>query len=431
MITLTILIKLLILLSFLFLVAYFAGTETALLSISGTGISHLKEKNKKLEKCLNFWENQPDALLASLLVGTNLSCIGAGVVSTSLAIDFSKRLNLSEPFLTFIFTVIVTFLILVFGEILPKVYSRFNSESVCGYTIKPLIFFSNFFRPLTDSLLKISKKIMKLIGIYGEKELPFFTKQDIRILLSSDSDDKILNIELPTTEKKILSNILVFAERKVRDVMIPTSEIFAVDYNLGLDEIIERVIASKYSRVPLYRGSIDNIIGIIYAKDLIITWRNKGIFVLEDIIRGVYFVPENMSISNLLKEFRTGKHHMSIVVDEFGRTLGLVTVEDIVEEIIGEIYDEYDIREKTIIELPAGGWLIKGDETINKVNEELKLKLPVDEDFTTVAGFVLKIFGRIPTQGEKINWKDFIIEILESDNKRIKKIKLVSTTKSE
>jgi len=426
MITTTILIKFFMLLFFLVMAAYFAGTETALLSISGTGLSNLKEKNKKLIKCITFWENQPNDVLASLLIGTNLSCIGAGVVSTSLAIDFSKKLNISESFLTFVFTLFVTILILIFGEIFPKVYSRFHSEQVCGFGIGPLVFFSNFFKPLTNLLVGISETIMKIIKIHEKKESPFLTKSEIKVLLSSeiDSQDATLSIGLPKSEKKILSNILAFAERKIRDVMVPVNEIFAVDYNSGLDQIIEKVLSSKYSRVPVYKGSIDNIVGIIYAKDIILTWRDRRVFVLDDIIRGVYFVPENMSVDGLLRDFRTGKQHMAIVVDEYGRTLGLVTVEDLVEEIVGEIYDEYDIREKTIIELPTGEWLIKGNESINKINDELKLNLPVGEDFNTVAGLVLKIFGKIPGQGEKTIWNNIKIEIVESDRRRVKKVKL-------
>jgi CBS domain containing-hemolysin-like protein len=421
-----ILIKFFMLLLFLLMTAYFAGTETALLSISWTGLFNLKEKNKKLMKCITFWENQPNDVLASLLLGTNLSCIGAGVVSTSIAIDFSKKINVSESLLTFVFTLGVTFLILVFGEILPKVYSRFHSELVCSFGIRPLIFFSNLFRPVTNLLIKLSETIMKIMRIYGKKESPFLTKSELKILLSSelDSQNGVLSIDLSKREKKILTNILVFAERKIRDVMVPVSEIFAVDYNLGLEKIIEKVIDSRYSRVPVYKDSIDNIVGIIYAKDIIITWRNKNIFVLDDMIRGVYFVPENMSVNGLLRDFRTGKQHMAIVVDEYGRTVGLVTVEDLVEEIVGEIYDEYDIREKTIIELSSGEWLIKANESINKVNDELKLNLPVGENFSTVAGLVLEIFGKIPAQGEKTIWNNIKIEIVESDRRRVKKVKL-------
>ena len=224
----------------------------------------------------------------------------------------------------------------------------------------------------------------------------------------------------------MLKNILSFAERKIYEVMIPRSEIFAVESGEKLEEIISKVISSKFSRIPVYKDSIDNIIGVIYSKDLIIAQRNKQLYVLEDIIRPAYFVPESASVDSILNEFKSGRQHLAIVVDEYGSTVGLVTIEDIVEEIVGEIYDEYDITEKTIIPLPEGSWLIRADESINRVNDELKLNLPSHKEFNTIAGWLLSVFGKIPKAGEKIHWKNIEVEILEADRKRIKKVKLYS-----
>ena len=222
----------------------------------------------------------------------------------------------------------------------------------------------------------------------------------------------------------MFSNILLFGERRIQDVMIPRTEIFAIDYNTDLDQIISRVLTSKYSRIPVYKGSIDNIIGVIYAKDLILTWQNRKLFILDDIIRPAYFMPENVLVDNLIREFKTGRHHMAVVVDEYGVTQGLITVEDVVEEIVGEIYDEYDIREKSITDIPGTNLVIKATRSIHKVNEELKLGVPPTRAFTTVGGWVLTLFKKIPSQGEKIKWKEFTIEIIEADRKKVKTIKI-------
>ncbi|MDI6641433.1 MAG: hemolysin family protein [Elusimicrobiota bacterium] len=411
-------IKILLLLFLILSVAYFAGIETALLSLSTSGISRLKEKSKKLWAYLSVWESEPNKIITSILVGTNITMLAAGVIAGSIAVDTKQ---------VFILPAVTVVVILIFGEIIPKVYSRYNPEKVTAVGIVALNQVAKIFSPLSNILVKISEVTMKFFGIYGMREAAFLTKEELKVLLKLDNE---LDLHISKPGRKMLKNILSFAERKIYEVMIPHSEIFAVDQAEELEEIVRKVISSKFSRVPVYKDSIDNIIGVIYSKDLIIAQRNKQLYVLEDIIRPVYFVPESASVDNLLKEFKSGRQHMAIVVDEYGSTVGLVTIEDLVEEIVGEIYDEFDITEKTIIELPEGSWLIRADESINKVNDELKLNLPTHKEFNTIAGWLLLVFGRIPVAGEKFQFKNIQIEVLEADRKRIKKVKLTKLEKA-
>ncbi|OGS21697.1 MAG: hypothetical protein A2252_11440 [Elusimicrobia bacterium RIFOXYA2_FULL_39_19] len=416
-----IVIKLILLFMFISAGAYFSGIETSLLSLTGLGLTGIKNKYPKIIKCLNVWETNPDILIATILVGTNLTNIGAGVISISLSLDTAKVLG-SSHWLVLSIPLIAIVLILIFSEIAPKVYSRFHPEAICIRAIPSLIFFSKIISPVTIFLVALTRHIMKFFKIHKSLESPFITKDELQHLLHTDTES---SLGLSKQEKRLFSNILEFAERRIQEVMIPRTEIFAIDYNLGIDAIVNKVLSSKFSRIPVYKGTQDNIIGIIYTKDLILTWPNRKLFILEDLVRPAYFVPENILVDNLIREFKSGKHHMAIVVDEYGVTQGLITVEDVVEEIVGEIYDEYDIREKTIVDLPSNNWIIKATESINKVNSELNLEIPQLKTYTTFGGWVLTLFKRIPYIGEKTKWKDFTLEIVDADRKRIKKIKVI------
>jgi CBS domain containing-hemolysin-like protein len=205
--------------------------------------------------------------------------------------------------------------------------------------------------------------------------------------------------------------------------MVPKASMHAVNLDQPPATVIEQIIEKQYSRVPVYRGNIDNIVGIIYSRDLALAWRGGSLFLLEDLIRPAYFVPNTARVDQVLREFKNGHHHLAIVVDEFGSTVGEATIEDIVEEIVGDIWDEYDIQEKTIIPQPDGSTLIRAGESLDAVNDQLKLNLPA-QDFATVSGWVLDMFGRIPRQGESMRWGNIEIEIVDADKKKIMRVKI-------
>jgi CBS domain containing-hemolysin-like protein len=209
--------------------------------------------------------------------------------------------------------------------------------------------------------------------------------------------------------------------------MVPRTEIHAVNLDQDPKLVVQQIIEKEYSRVPVYRGNLDNVVGIIYSRDLALAWRGGSLFLIDDLVRPAYFVPESARVDRVLREFKTGHHHMALVVDEFGSTIGLATIEDLVEEIVGEIWDEYDIQEKTIMPLPDGATLVRAAESLAKVNDELKLNLPAG-DFATVSGWVLDLFGRIPKSGETVTWGDLTIEIVDADKKKIQRVKIKKTS---
>ncbi|MCX5781796.1 MAG: hemolysin family protein [Elusimicrobia bacterium] len=413
-----IIIKFIILFLLICFSAFFAGTETALTSLSSISLRQLKERFAGLREQFEFWERRPNDIISTLLAGNNLVSIGASVLATSLSLDFIDILGFQREIILVVFPVSITLVILFFGEIIPKISARYMPGKVAIWGM-PLIFIINKgFKPVNRFLLSISENIL---GIFGQKVLnedTFLKPEELKFLLSSKDI-----LPLPDSARHMIKNILDFGKTRISQVMVPKSEIQAVDLNQDKDKIIEQIIDKEYSRIPVYRGNIDNIAGIIYSRDLALAWRNGSLFLIEDLIRPATFVPETAYIDRVLKDFKTSHNHMALVVDEFGSTVGLVTIEDIVEEVVGEIWDEYDIQEKRIISLPDGFHLIKGVESLMYVNSELKLNLPAG-DFSTINGWVLDLFGKIPKQGDTIRWDNLLIEIVDADKKKVLRIRL-------
>ena len=388
--------KIIIYIFFIISSGIFAGIETALLKYSA---KRLKVKEKLLPY-VSMWEKNPEVILGAILIGTNLACVGVGVLSESLGIWIGYS----------------TILLLLIGELLPKVFALLNPLKFINLGIKKLFLFSKIVYPLSKFLVNIS---LYFTGLFlgNQQESPFLTADEVKDLIYQDND-------ITKDEKIIYSNILEIADKRVYDVMIPKEEIVAVDGTLPLEEIIEKLSSVKYSRIPVYKNNLDNIIGIVYMKDLILAMQNKEIIVLEDLLREPYFVIDTAKIIDVLKNFKQGKYHMAIVVDEYGSTVGLVTIEDIIEEIVGEIYDEYDIREEKIKFIDKNILIVSGDESIKNVAEVLGKKFD-DEEVATIGGYVVTKLGYIPDIGQKIKINDLDIEILDATDKVIKKMKII------
>ncbi|MFN3550496.1 MAG: hemolysin family protein [Endomicrobiia bacterium] len=391
-----VIIKVLIYIIFLISAGFFASIETALLKYSA---KKFEIKNESIIKYISLWETKPEIVLGTILLGTNLICIGIGVLTKSLGIWIGYS----------------TLLLLVLGEIFPKIFALNHPQKIINYFIKKLFFFSKFLYPISKFLVNIS---MYFINIFlGEKQESFFVSAEElkQLVYSVDNTSK--------EEKMIYSNMLELTEKRVYDVMTPKEDIIAVDGNSSLDEIIEKLNNVKYSRIPVYKGNIDNIIGIIYTKDIILAMQNKEILVLEDLLRGPYFVINTAKVIDVLKKFKQGQHHMGIVVDEYGSTVGLVTIEDIIEEIVGEIYDEYDIKEEKIKFVNKNIIVVNGDESIKNIEEIFDIKFE-DEEVVTIGGYIMTKLGYVPNITEKFEIHNLKIEILDATDKFIKKIKL-------
>jgi CBS domain containing-hemolysin-like protein len=358
--------------------------------------------------------------MTAIIIGMNLSLVGMSVVLLSLETDISKYYGIKSDILNISFPFISIILALILGNIFPKTIARYNAEKI-GITILPTIIkFTMIFKIVINFLLNISDRITKLF--IKKKESQHIKAAEIDFLLSNEKTSP-----LSADSRKFISNIMDFTERKISQVMVPLSGIFALDIDLPKEEIIKRIIETKYSRVPIYKGNISNIVGIIYAKDLAIAWRNFKVIVVEDLIHSAYYVSENSKINNVLKEFKTGHCHVAIVVNEFGSTIGIASIEDLLEEIVGEVLDEHDLKEKTIKSIDQNEYIIQAYESISSVNDELDIDIPLG-NYTTINGWVLELFNKIPVNGEKINWNNYSIEVQDADLKKVNRIVLKKCT---
>ncbi|MDR0800365.1 MAG: CNNM domain-containing protein [Endomicrobium sp.] len=327
--------KIILFILLLLVLVFFNGAETAITSLPSACLHRIKENQIKYSKNITLWESHTQELMTAMIISIDLSLVGMGIVLSSLAVDVSMCYEIKSDILNMIFPFISIVLALTIGSILPKTLARYNSEKIALAVLPTVIKFAAVFKVFIGLLLRISNRIIKLFGTRAESQ--YMKADEIDFLLSNENTSP-----LSGDSRKLVSNIMDFTERKMSQVMIPLFEIFAVDLDLPEEKIIKSIIETKYSRVPVYRGNINNIVGIIYTKNLAVAWRSSRIIVLEDLIYPAYYVPKDTKVSKILKEFKTGYHHIAIVVDEFGSTIGIASIEDLLEEIVGEVWDEYD-----------------------------------------------------------------------------------------
>lgn len=413
----TLIIEFTVLLLLLFMSCFFSGSETALTSLTKFKLKQLIEEKKS--PSLNVWLNNPNRLLATILVGNTVVNLAAASLTAYMAMDFALRLYIGEVLAVVIATAIITLLILILGEITPKTFAKHNPEKFALLTIKTLVMMSYVLSPLVKALVFITNPLVKLLGGKLTAQSSFITEDEIRTLIDVGEKEGAIEKE----EQEMIHSVLKFGDIIVREVMTPRIDIDCVDLNNDREKIINLIVETGHSKVPVYKDNLDNIQGIIYVKDLLNAWRNNELVAMEDLIRPPYYVPETKKVNALLREFKKGALHVAIVVDEYGITAGLVTVEDLVEEIVGDIINEYDLEEMGIEPAGDGTVIIKGKTDIKKVNDKLKINLP-SVDFKTVGGFVIDLMGRVPRLGEEVKYRNLIIEIIDVGKRRVKKIKI-------
>ncbi|MCX5777634.1 MAG: hemolysin family protein [Elusimicrobia bacterium] len=403
---------------FLLLIAFFAGMETALTSLSSISLRRIREEHPRLADIFLHWQEHPNEYISTMMVVTNVAMIGATVAVTAVLLDTIELFQWPHLITLTAGPLAAVAVILLLGEIIPKISGRYASERVAVKGIWIVAACNRHLGGVNRMLVRIAEKIISLAGQRLSKEPAFLHPDELKFLLSSEQ-----TLPLPKSTRQLMRNILRFSKTRISHVMVPKASMHAVNLDQPFEAVIEQIIEKQYSRVPVYRGNIDNIVGIIYSRDLALAWRGGALFLVEDLIRPAYFVPNTARVDTVLREFKNGHHHLAIVVDEFGSTVGEATIEDIVEEIVGEIWDEYDIQEKTIIPQPDGATLVRAGESLAAVNDQMKLNLPA-QDFATVSGWMLDMFGRIPRAGETIRWGDIEIEIVDADKKKIMRVKI-------
>ena len=401
-----------ILIGLLIISALVSGSEVAYFSLTPGELEKLKEKG--YDKVNNL-HKKPNLLLSTILITNNFVNVGIVIISTYLVnslFDFSR-----SPVWGFIIQVVlVTFVILLFGEIIPKLYANRSQVKMAIFMATPLTLLTYLFRPLSLLLIKstsiISKRIAKKDG------------------LSIDQLSKALELTEDAEineEKDILEGIIRFSNIDVIDIIRPRINVVAVDIEDHYDEVRSTVIEHGYSRLPVYKDNLDTIEGILYVKDLLAHLQESENFQWQSLIRPAYFVPETKKVNDLLEEFQFKKVHMAIVVDEYGGTSGIVTMEDILEEIVGEINDEYDEKEETYIKIQNNTYIFEACTLLNDfikiVEADQDSFKDIEGEADTLAGLILEIKGELPKKNEIITYQQHKFTILDVDNRRINKIK--------
>lgn len=403
------------LISFL-LVAFFAAAETAYIRLDNLTVKQLVAQDVKGAKLVDRLLEDRQPLLSSLLVGTNI----AVVLSTVLATVLMRDLQFAGVSGTAIATWAMIVLILIFGEIIPKRFATAYAAQFALKAARPIQVVSQALRPLATPLLQIPRRLSKHLQIEADD----MSINEESLLTLVDMGEEAGSVE--EAERDMIVAVLESNHTLAREVMTPRVDIAAIAVDDSINDIWEQIITSGFSRIPVYEETVDNIVGVLYAKDLLEYGENGKQLSITDLMREAYFVPETKRINDLLRELKSLRIHMAIVIDEYGGTAGLVTIEDLLEEIVGEIQDEFDTDEEAEIEqIATRTWLVDGAVPIDEVSELIEIELP-DEEVDTIGGFVYWLLDHIPSVGEVLSLPDYGLKItvVEISGRRIAKLKI-------
>lgn len=403
-----------ILVVLIILSALFSGIETALMSTNMIKVNSLVKQKRKGAEALHRIKQQPHKLIITILIGNNLVNIGAASFAT---VVFTGLFGSSGVGIA---TGVMTFLILVFGEITPKTFASQNAERISLIVARPVELLSFILSPLVKFFALISRFTSRLLGSKKEGQL---SEEELKTIVTMGREEGILNKEAA----EMMHNVLEFKGTKVTEVMTPDANIMMIDGKAKLKDVIEFVVKTPYSRYPVYSGNKDKIIGILDVDDVLRYTKNKKLDIgVKNIIRPAFFVPESKEVDDLLSEFEAKKLRLAIVVNEYGHVSGLVTVEDILEEIVGDIFDKS--KRQSIYIKKVSDKLIRVDAkaSVEEINKILHLGLK-GKNFNTIAGFIEHKLQRIPKKGEKIKLKNITIEIDKVSEQGIEKVKIIRT----
>lgn len=422
--------QLVILAILILLNAYFAATEIAYISLNDAKISkQAKEGNKKAKQIESMLKN-PSKFLATIQIGiTFAGFLSSAFASDAFADDLAPILNNWFPFISLdiwkgiaiiIITMILSFFTLVFGELVPKRLAMKYYEKIAYATIGVIKTISIFTLPFVKLLTISTNMISKIFGV-SEAEEEIVTEEEIKMMIDEGEEKGTIEQE----EKELLNNVFAFNDIIVSEVMTPRTDIFAIEIDDDINELLDRIDEYKYSRIPVYEDNIDNIEGILFIKDILKVIKDGRYINIREIMREPYFIPESKEIDELFRELQKSKQQMAIVIDEYGGTAGLITMEDIIEELMGNILDEYDDEEVEYKKLDENTYILSGSSTVYDIKKIFSVDIP-DGDYETLSGYLLEKLGRIPEENEHpvIEDEQLTYKIEEYGDKRIKSVKV-------
>ena len=395
-----------------------SGSEIAFFSLSPTDLSELDEDKNDSDRKIRELREDSERTLATILITNNLVNVTIIMLCNYFfahVIDFGNAYWLQF----IVITVLLTFLLLLFGEIMPKVYAGQKALSFCRKVAGSIMILRKVLYPLSSILIRSGIIAEKVV----QKENHVLSVDDLEQALELTDEEELKD------EKDMLEGIVRFGDETAKEVMTSRQDVVDLDFSLPFPEVLKCIVENNYSRIPVYQDTIDNIRGILYIKDLLPYLSKPASFRWQSLIRPPYFVPETKKIDDLLREFQENKVHIAIVVDEFGGTSGIITLEDILEEIVGEINDEYDEEEKSYTRINANTYIFKGKTLLSDIYKILDLDdetfEDVEGDADSLAGLLLEIKGDFPELHERLDYKNFTFEVTELDGHRISKIKVV------
>ncbi len=418
---------------------FFVAAEFAIVKVRASQIELRVLTGSKTAKMSQTLITHLDAYLSATQLGITLASLGLGwvgepivsrlIVGAMHLFGYSGGEELAHAIALPVAFMAITILHIVLGELAPKSLAIQRPEQTTLIIAYPLRFFYILLRPFIAVLNGLANRLLRLVGIQpaGAHEHAH-SNEEIRLLLEQSREGGTIE----DAEHELLENVFEFRDKIVKEVMVPRTEIVALDAADPADELAKTIIEDGYTRMPVYHDSLDEIIGIVYSKDLITLKEHSDLIILEDLLRPVYFVPETKPIADLLREFQRRKIHLAIVVDEFGGTAGIVTLEDILEELVGEIQDEYDDEPVDVERIDDGVYIVNASISVADANDEIEgFVLPEGEDYTSVGGLVTKWFGRIPSENESFERDQVRMTVLKTSNNRIEQVQIEDLNRDE
>ena len=389
-------------------------------SASETSFFNLK-KHEKVNKDVKQLLDKPRELLTFILIGNTLANIAIGSIAASYTINVLSKnfIYLTKENLLFLEVIFITVIILIFGEIIPKTFAVNRSIYFSNLMSIPIIFLLKLFRPFFIIFYKISDFIIRINPF--KKEKTFDTEEELIMLTELVEKEGTIQ----ETESNMIQSVFQFDNKLVKEILTPRVDIIAINSTASLDDAMDLITNKKFSKIPVYKENIDNILGILYAKDIIpYLMGSRPKINLINLSRDPLFVPETKPIDDLLDDFKNKKKNIAIAVDEWGGTSGLVTLEDVIEEVVGEVSDPYDNEEYSFRKISNGNYIVEGAIKIYDLEENIDIKFPDIREYDTLAGYILDAIGNIPKEGEKVNYKNYLFKVIKLNKNRIDEVEI-------
>ena len=403
-------------------IAILSSSEIAFISLSRIRIRHLAEKGNKNAKIAQKIQNEHDRLFSAVIFSGNLFTVLATSIGTAIAIGL-----IGEDIGVIVATVVMTILTVIFGELAPKTFGVSHAEKISLAMARPIELYIKMISPLVWVFNKLSNSIIKLFGGEVQPAPQLFTEEEMKSMIDICEEEGTLEKE----ETEMLHNVFAFGDKKVTEAMVPRTEMIAISEDAVVSDVLSLVSEEGYSRYPVMKETVDNITGLLYVKDIVRKMAKEEVPAttpIKDFVRDAFYIPESKMVTTLLDDMQKNKFQIAVIVDEHGGTAGLITLEDIMEEIVGDLQDEFEAieAEKEVEILDERTFVVSGSTGLDEINELVNVEID-SEEFHTIGGFLFGLFGHLPKIGEQLRYHELRFLILEMDGKKIEKIKITRT----